>query len=253
MNSVFNKTVFSVLLFLAPGAVFAQFGGGPPPQPQDAQEAAPIDITGYWVALVTEDWRFRMVTAPAGDYEGLGLTAKAREIADAWDPDADLASGNACKAYGAGGLMRIPTRLHITWASPNVLQIDTDAGMQTRLLKFGDAQDNAGAGTLQGVTNAQWLLEREGGFGSPVTWGSIEAETTDMAPGYLRRNGVPYGTQAHMTEYYELLTGGDGTEYLMVISDLADPEYLNQLFTVSTNFKREPDGSKWDPTPCLVK
>ena len=149
--------------------------------------------------------------------------------------------------------MRIPTRLNIHWASDNVLQIDTDAGMQTRLLKFGPAQDNEGTGTLQGVTRASWQIEREGGFGGAVTGGSINAVTTDMAPGYLRRNGVPYGTQAQLREYFELLVGGDGTEYLTVISVLEDPEHLTQLFTTSANFKREADDSKWNPSECVVK
>ena len=252
MKSAIQKAVLTGFLFLAATTACAQFGPGAAQAPVNAREAAPFDITGYWVALVTEDWRFRMVVAKAGDYEGIGLTAKGREAANAWDPDADIAAGDACKAYGAGGLMRIPTRLHITWASDNVLQIDTDAGKQTRLLKFGDAQDNAGAGTLQGVTRAKWLLERDAPFG-PVTWGSIEAITTEMAPGYLRRNGVPYGTQATLTEHYELLKDADGTEYLMVIGDLEDPEYLSQLFTISTNFKREPDGSKWAPADCIAK
>ena len=239
----------AVLLLCSACTVAQPPAGGEQPS---AQEIAPIDLTGYWVALVTEDWRFRMLTAPAGDYEGIGLTPAGREIADSWDPDADIANGDACKAYGAGGLMRIPTRLHITWADDDVLQIDTDAGRQTRLLKFGDAQDGAGANTLQGVTNAEWLLERQGRFGPPV-WGSIEATTTDMAPGYLRRNGVPYGEQATLTEYYELLEGGDGTQYLTVIGVLDDPEHLTQLYTTSTNFKREPNGRNWSPADCLAE
>lgn len=243
------STLLGLVATISSTTLLAQPGG----PSQSAQEMAAIDITGNWVALVTEDWRFRMVVAEAGDYEGIGLTPKGREIANAWDPDADLASGNACKAYGASGLMRIPTRLQISWASDNVLQIDTDAGEQTRLLKFGPAQNNAGAGTLQGVSNARWKLEREGGFGGSVIWGSIEALTTDMAPGYLRRNGVAYGTQAQLTERYELLIGGDGTEYLSVFSVLEDPEHLTQLFTTSTNFKREADAGKWDPSECMVR
>ncbi len=249
MKTSMIKGILSTLLLLSAIDVSAQ----PDREQQSAREMAAIDITGNWVSLVTEDWRFRMVVANAGDYEGIGLTPKGREIANAWDPDADLASGNACKAYGAGGLMRIPTRLNISWANDNVLQIETDAGMQTRLLKFGPAQDNAGAGTLQGVTRASWQIEREGGFGGAVTGGSINAVTTDMAPGYLRRNGVPYGTQATLKEYYELLVGGDGTQYLTVISVLEDPEHLTQLYTTSANFKREPDDSKWNPSECKVK
>jgi len=249
MKTSMIKVILSTLLLLSALDASAQPGRAQ----QSAKEMAAIDITGNWAALVTEDWRFRMVVAAAGDYEGIGLTPKGREIANAWDPDADLAAGNACKAYGAGGLMRIPGRLNISWASDNVLQINTDAGMQTRLLKFGPAQDNAGAGTLQGVTRASWQIERAGGFGGPVTGGSINAVTTDMAPGYLRRNGVPYGAQAELKEYFELLIGGDGTQYLTVISVLEDPEHLTQLFTTSTNFKREPDDSKWNPSECAVK
>ena len=248
MRISIKQSFLPVFLILVSAYATAQPQGEAP----SARDVAPLDFRGYWVALVTEDWRFRMLTAPAGDYEGIGLTAKGREIASAWDPDADLASGNACKAYGVGGLMRIPTRLHITWPSDNIMQIDTDAGMQTRLLKFGDAQDNVGAGSLQGVTDAQWLLERAGRFG-PVTWGSIEADTTGMAPGYLRRNGVPYGTNAQLTEYFELLVGGNGTEYLTVISILDDPEHLTQLYTTSTNFKRELNPNNWNPTDCMVR
>ena len=67
-----------------------------------AKASAPVDLTGYWVALVTEDWRFRMVTPRKGDYRTVPLTEEARKIADTWDPAADEAAGNQCKAYGAG-------------------------------------------------------------------------------------------------------------------------------------------------------
>lgn len=221
--------------------------------PATAREAAPHDVTGYWVALVTEDWRYRMMTAPAGDFLGLPLTPMAQQIANEWDPQADTAAGLACKAYGAGGLMRIPTRLHITWESDNVLSIETDAGKQTRLLKFGSEQDGEGAGSLQGISNASWDLEREGGRTGPIVNGTIEVTTTSMQPGYLRRNGIPYGEQAKMTEYFELVTETNGDQYLIVISILEDPQYLTQPVITSTNFKRESDDSKWNPSDCIAQ
>jgi hypothetical protein len=217
-----------------------------------ARDNAPHDLTGYWVALVTEDWRSRMIVAPAGDFQGINLTPIGQQAANAWDPDADIAAGQACKAYGAGGLMRIPTRLNLTWQDANVLSVATDAGRQTRLLKFGPAQDGAGAGTLQGVSNARWDLQREGRFG-PVVNGTLEVLTTGMQGGYLRRNGVPYSDQARLTEYFEMVTREDGAQYLIVISVLEDPVYLAQSVITSTNFKREPDGSKWAPTDCVAK
>ena len=120
---------------------------GPPPPPK---AAAPIDLTGYWVALVTEDWRWRMVTPPKGDYASVPLNPEGRKVADTWDPAKDESAGNQCKAYGAAALLRVPTRLHIQWDDDNTLRIDTDAGTQTRLLHFGKVQPPAGEPTWQG-------------------------------------------------------------------------------------------------------
>jgi hypothetical protein len=230
-------------------AVLLSAGAEAAEAPATARSGAPHDLAGYWVSLVTEDWRFRMVAAPVGDFQGISLTPAGQELANGWDPDADSASGNACKAYGAGGIMRMPTRLNINWASDNVLSIATDAGRQTRLLKFGAAQDQVGIGSLQGVSHARWNLQREGRTG-PVVSGSLDVVTTSMAPGYLRRNGVPYSAQATLTEYFERVQGGDGTEYLVVISILEDPVYLAQPVITSSNFKREPDGTRWAPSDC---
>jgi hypothetical protein len=113
----------------------------PPPTPR---AAAPIDLTGYWVSVITEDWRWRMVTPPKGDYVSLPINAEAKKVADAWDAEKDTAAGDQCKAYGAPGLMRLPTRLHITWQDDTTLKVETDTGTQTRLLHFGDWKPSAG-------------------------------------------------------------------------------------------------------------
>jgi len=66
----------------------AQGRGGQPAaaaQPPSPRDSAPIDLTGYWVSIVTEDWRWRMVTPPKGDYASVPLNAEARKVADAWD------------------------------------------------------------------------------------------------------------------------------------------------------------------------
>src|SRR5215467_14061673 len=82
-----------------------QRGEGPP---QTAKSAAPIDLTGTWVPLITEDWRVRMVTPKKGDYESVPISAEGRKLADAWDPAKDEAANQQCKAYGAGAVMRMP-------------------------------------------------------------------------------------------------------------------------------------------------
>src|SRR5580704_10239503 len=136
--------------------------GGPP---ATGEASAPIDLTGYWVALVTEDWRFRMVTPAKGDYASITMTPAGRAIADAWDPDKDISAGLQCKAYGAAGLMRVPTRLHITWGDENTLKVETDAGTQTRLLHFGEMAPPAGEAGLQGFSIATWDGVGRGGRG----------------------------------------------------------------------------------------
>jgi hypothetical protein len=111
--------------------------GGPPAPPANARQAAPVDLTGNWVSVVTEDWRFRMMTPRKGEVIGLPVTPAARAAADAWDPAKEKAAGLQCKAYGAPMLMRNPGRAQISWQDDNTLKIDYDTGQQTRLLHFG--------------------------------------------------------------------------------------------------------------------
>jgi hypothetical protein len=205
-----------------------------------AKASAPVDLTGYWVAFVTEDWRFRMITPHKGDYQGVPMTEQARRIADAWDPAADEAAGNQCKAFGAAAIMRIPARFHITWQDDNTLRIDTDAGMQTRLFRFNSPPQ--GERTWQGNSAAQWQRPA-----------SLKVVTTNMRPGYLRKNGVPYSEDAAVTEYFDIAPLPSGGQVLLVTTIVDDRQYLQQPFIVSSQFKKEADGSKWEPTPCTAK
>jgi hypothetical protein len=225
--------------------------GGPPPGPPPVpREAAPIDLTGYWVSIVNEDWRWRMVTPPKGDYPGIPLNPAGREVAEAWDPATD----GSCRALGAPALLRMPTRLHITWEGDDVLKIETDAGRQTRELRFG-APPAGGPRTLQGHSVAEWArsLGRgrgRGPGGPPPPGGSLKVVTTHLLPGWLRRNGVPYSEQAVVTEHFDRFPSPDGEEWFVVTTVVDDPRYLAGPFVTSSHFRREADGSRWDPLPC---
>jgi len=249
--------VAAALAVAASGSIHAQGRGGrggPPGPPRSPQVSAPIDLTGYWVALVTEDWRWRMVTAPKGDVASVPLNAEGRKVANEWDPAKDEAAGNQCKAYGAAGIMRVPTRLHITWENENTLRIDTDAGTQTRLFHFGPPQP-AGERTWQGYSAAQWEMAGggRGGRGGPPQGGSLKAVTTNLRAGYLRKNGVPYSENTVVTEYLDRTMEPDGNSYLIVTTIVEDPQYLTQPFITSTHFKRQADAAGWNPTPCEAR
>jgi hypothetical protein len=255
MRSLF--TVVAALLLLASAGTAAQQGrGAPPGPPPTAQASAPLDLIGYWVSVVSEDWLWRMVTPPRGDVASIPLNPAGRKVADAWDLARDNANGDRCKAFGAAGVMRIPGRLHITWQDANTLEVETDAGTQTRLFHFGGTGKKPTGRSLQGFSVATWETGAAGGGGGggfgtfgAGAMGGMKVVTTQLSPGYLRKNGVPYGENTVVTEYFDRHTDF-GTEWFTVTTIVEDPQYLTQPFITSTHFRKEPDGSKWNPTAC---
>ena len=235
--------------------------GGPPPT---ARAASPFDMTGYWVSLVTEDWRWRMMTPPKGDYSSVPLNNEGRRVADSWDVAKDEAEGKECRAFGAAAVTRRPGRLHITWQDDSTLKIETSAGNQTRLLRFAQPQGAtteavSSERTWQGISLAEWRKQQPvpalgfggGGRGS-VAGGNLKVVTTGMRAGYLRTNGVPYSENAIVTEHYYRHSGPRDLEWLTVTTIVDDPKYLAQPFITSTDFRKEPNGSKFIATPCAI-
>jgi hypothetical protein len=238
------KRIISLVLLSLSSALIAQQRG---PAARSPKDAAPIDLTGYWVSVVNEDWRFRMVTPPRGDYPDITpLNDAGKKVADAWDPAKDEAAGEQCKGYGAANIMRIPTRLHITWSNDTMLKLETDAGTQTRLFRFGQPQPPAGMPDWQGFSVAQWELASAGRGPS----GSMKVVTTRMRPGYLQKNGVPYSAKTTMTEYFDVVNEPNGEQWLVVKSVIEDPEYLTRSLIRSTHFRKQADAKGWNPTPC---
>jgi hypothetical protein len=225
-----------------------------------------------------------------------------RAVLQAWDPAKDEAEGNQCKAYGAAAIMRVPTRVHISWDSDNVLKVETDAGMQTRLFRFGaPAEAPAGERTWQGASVAEWEpIPAAGGRGGrgggggglaggfpggpgggglpggpgaggnglaappavndapppsgPALRGDLKVVTANLKPGYLRKNGVPYGDKTTVTEYFNRTPETYGITYMVVTTVVEDPEYLTGPFITSSHFKKLPDTNNgWDPQPCSVR
>jgi hypothetical protein len=243
----------AVTLLTTQGRVYSQGRGGGGQGDQatpTGKAAAPFDPTGYWVSLISNNWRFRMVPPAKGDYAGLPISVAGKNIADAWDPAVDEAAGNQCKYYGAASIMYQPTRLHVTWQDDNTLRVETDAGTQTRVFHFGKLMAPAGKRTWQGSSVALWEGRRPNAAPSARY---LKVTTTNMLAGYLRKNGVPYGENAVLTEYYDLVQEQDGTTMMFVTAVVQDPVFLSQRYIVISHFKKEPDGSKWDPTPCSAR
>ncbi len=241
-------------------AILVLFALAASAQEPSAKARAPIDLTGYWVSVVTSDWRWRMVTPARGDYASIPITPDAKKLADAWDPAKDEAAGEQCKSYAAPALMRIPGRVRISWADDRTLKVETDAGTQTRLFRFGDAK-SSGAATWQGDSRAEWQVPHNrtgvGSFAAPVTpppgTGTLKVVTTNLRAGYLRKNGVPFSNQTHLTEYWDINQDPAGNQWLTITTLVDDPVYLQEQWVTALHFKKEANGAKWDPSACSAR
>jgi hypothetical protein len=218
-----------------------------------ARTAAPVDLTGYWVSIVTEDWIERMSpeSPPSGVVGGRGGFGGGRGGGRGGPP---IASTDPCRAYGAAGSLRVPTRLHVTWADDNTLRIDMDAGTQTRLLHFDPTAPAPAARSLQGHSIANWETGggrggrgggRGGGPAAP-RWGSLTAVTTSMSVGYLLTSRSYYSEDTVLTEHFTR-HAAFGEEYFTVTAIVEDGGAMR---ATSSTFKKEPDGSRFTPSGC---
>jgi hypothetical protein len=310
---------FGILSAAVPAAAQVAQGAPPPPTVQQAaRAAAPIDMTGTWASVVTEDWQWRFVTPIVGDYTGVPLNAVGNKLARSWNHDADLKAGEQCKAFGAAAITRLPTRLQISWADDNTMKLDFDLGTQSRLVYFDKSKQPAGAASYQGHAIGEWIdvpaagggrggggggggnapanapiaetpAAATPGAGAPAGRGGAAAApaaagrggapaaaaaggrgaggragggppapragglrivTTNLRAQYLRQNGVPVSEKAVVTDYLDIVPAPDGSQWLVVKTMVDDPAYLSGWYIVSSQFKKEANNAKWNPTPC---
>jgi hypothetical protein len=243
----------NVLALTWTAAAQAPAGTATPP-PRSPRESAQVDLTGNWVAVITEEWQYRMITPPKGDNASVPLNAEGRKVTEAWDLAKDQAAGEQCRPFGAAGLMRLPLRLRVSWSDDKTLKLETDAGQQIRLFNFDKSLQPPAQRSWQGLSVAEWTRPVAAGArgAAPTTpRGALKVVTTNLRPGYLRKNGVPYSDKTVLTEYYDRFPLF-GADYIVVTTVVEDPTYLVSPFVTTSQFKREPDASKWNPTPCRV-
>jgi hypothetical protein len=231
-------------------------GGGPP---ASARDAAPVDLTGTWVSLVTEDWIERMSPdSPAsGTGGGFGF-GRGRGAADA---GTQITSDDPCAAYGAGAIMRVPGRVKIRWEDDSTLLFEYDAGSQRRIIHFSDDAPAQADTSLQGWSTASWQAGAGGGnrgrggppaslqSGAAARWGSLKIVTTDLSPGYLITSRSWYGVNAMLTELIRIHSDF-GQPYFTVTAIIEENGTVTS--TTSSTFKKESGASGFDAGKCEI-
>ncbi len=282
MRAAASGRLLCALCLLASPALLAQPRAGQAVKGATVPAArvqAPFDPSGYWVSLITQNWRYRMVVPGKGEYADVPINMKAKQIADAWSAAPDEAAGKACEAYGAAVIMRNPERLHISWLDDGTLRVDTDEGMQTRLLHFLPPAVPSPSGMIgpppsmpqantpqswQGYSTARWILAGAAAGGAAAArgaaaagaapqrrFGSLVVDTDHLLPGLLRKNGIPYGAGTRVREFWDLRRLA-AQEWITDSVQVVDPEYLQTPYVYDAIFRKEPDGSKWAPAPCTL-
>ena len=260
----------------AAAAAPAQGRGAAAPAPAaGGRGGAPVDLTGTWVSIVTEDWIERMspdsprsgvLGGRGGGGGGGGGAAAGAGRGGAAVP---AAPADPCRVYGAGGSLRVPGRLNISWVDENTLKVEMDAGTQTRLFHFNATVPPNTPKTLQGYSVATWEVGRGGGGGggnrgggaaapAPARWGNLKVVTTNLTGGYLLSSRDTYSENAVLTENFTRHSDF-GAEYFTVtavIEDGAAPAGGGGRGggprVTSSTFKKEPNNSKFAPTGCEI-
>jgi len=246
------RALAAVAAVLLASAVLHAQGQAGLPGSASGRASAPVDLTGYWVSMITDFWRYRMLTPPKGNVDYLPVTPEARKAAEAWDPARDEATGEQCRGYGAVGVMRQPGRLHVTWENDDVLRLDTDAGTQTRRFYFSGAPADLPP-SWQGSSAARWARPFTPSADDLPPQGELRVTTTRMRPGYVRKNGIPYGSDATLTEYFVRLVDDDGQQYLAVTQMLDDARNFLMPVVRTMLFKKQANAVGWNPTPCSAR
>ena len=227
----------------------AQRGQGRQGGAPSARASAPVDLTGMWVSIVTEDWRWRMRTPPKGDYASLPLTDAAVKVADSWDPARDAAAGEQCRPFGGAAIMRVPGRIRISWNDDTTMKVETEAGTQTRAFAFGSAQ--AAEPSWQGVSVANWQVAGGGTSRRRSSTRRLPARRDDEPA--ARVSAEKRRSLQRKRPRHRVLQSRQRAERRFLAhrdDDGEDPQYLNARFVTSSHFKKIPDDSPWKPTPC---
>ena len=235
-----------------PAAQGARGGGRGGQAPQTPRAASPVDLTGYWVSVVTEDWRWRMVTPPKGDFASIPTNPAGVQVGQQWDPAKDEAAGEQCKSYGAPAVMRVPGRVHITWDNDTTLKVRPTPGSKL-VCSISANFSRLPVRRRFRETLSQHGRPREAVEAGRGAGGSLKVVTTGMRAGYLRKNGYPYSDKTTVTEYYDRTNESNGDSWLIVMTIVNDPVYLAQEFVTSTHFKKQADNKSWSPQPCTSR
>ena len=225
-----------------------------------ARGNAPIDLTGYWVSVIAEDWEFRMVTPDKGIFDTLTLNNEGRRVGNTWDPAKDEAAGEQCRGYGAGNIMRFPH----AFTSPGRTTRHFDSiPTPERKLDSSTSVLPAPANTepsWQGYSVAEW--ERRAGARGGARGSGLqhrperESQSRDHAlasRATSERTALPTAIAPSSPSIMTSIHCPTAISGSRSPRKSTTPCTFRGLYVTTSDFKKLPDATGWNPTPCSAR
>ena len=145
-----------------------------------------------------------MVTPKSGVFDSLPLNGEGRKVGMSWDPAKDEAAGEACRAYTAANVMRLPAACTSRGATRTRCR-STRTPEHRRGCCTSPPRGQLPRPSWQGHSVGAVGVRARRGRGA-ARLGNLKVVTTNLRAGYVRKNGAPHSDKAVVTEYFDLNT-----------------------------------------------
>lgn len=232
---LFGLAIFSAVALLV-STLFGQ-GSTPPQRVPLAPPSPAIDLTGYWSPTMSEDFLERAPGSEIGDYAGFPINEAARLWALSYDPSRLTLKHHQCDGYVAPYQMRAIGNFRI-WEDrdPHTMQL-------VAIHIWAQTTEGHRVIWMDGRPHPPaWAPHTYGGFSTGRFVGdALVVETTHLAQGWLRRNGLPESDQATLVDF--IVRHGD---HLVDTTVVTDPVFLTEPEVRSNDYFRQPvDHGAW--------
>jgi hypothetical protein len=205
---------------------------------------AQVDLSGTWSpAGYQEDWDERIPGPDLVDYLGIPINDAARQWALSWDPARLALEEHQCQVHTAAYMYRGPLQVRI-WEDRDPQSqeikslrqyISTYEQWRTIWMDGRPHPPDYAPHTWMGFSTGKW----EGDI--------LTVYTTHLKQGWHRRNGIPSGDLATLTEHY--IRHGNRLTHVSIVND---PVYLTEplIRTQDYNYNVRPPAPQAWLWPC---
>ena len=186
----------------------------------------------------------------------------AARLRTGWDPARDEAAGEQCRAFGAAGVLRLPTRVRISWQDDRTHEAGNGRRHADAPLRVWCARGTTGGcgPRLAGRLHRVMGCAAASGRGARIRTTGRDATRLAQGGDHADATGLP-GSQRRAVQRER-----DADRILRPLrraprrrparrhdGGRRSGVSCRRRYWSSQQFKRETDTSRWKPTPCVAR